>query len=74
VGLDGAPGRRVLATGGSLSQLLGRLHDQCGGYVLEQLLSHSSSAVLSLLELGDPVVDAGVEFRERFFLLEHALV
>jgi hypothetical protein len=39
--------------------------------MFQQLLPHASPAVLCLFKLGYPVVDAGIEFGERFFLLEN---
>lgn len=42
--------------------------------VLEQLLSHTGASVLSVLQLGDPVVDRGVEFGQGLLLLQHGFV
>lgn len=36
--------------------------DERGGHVLEELLADAGASVFGLLELGDPVVDAVVEF------------
>lgn len=42
--------------------------------MLEQLLADAGAAVLGLLELGDPVVDGGVQLREGLLLLEDGVV
>lgn len=42
--------------------------------MLKKLLAHTSPAVLSLLKLRDPIVDAAVELRESFLLLENRFV
>jgi hypothetical protein len=41
--------------------------------VFEELLSHPQSAVFSLLQLGEEVVDRSVQLGKSLFLLEQAL-
>lgn len=44
------------------------------GNVLEELLTHTSAAVLSVLKLGHPVIDGRVKLSKGFFLLENGIV
>lgn len=42
--------------------------------MLKQLLPDPSPSVLRLLELGNPIIDAGVEFGKGFFLFQNGFV
>jgi len=72
--LGGADAHGELQALAHADDALGEREGGGGGDVLEQLLADAGAAVLGLLELGDPVVDGGVQLREGLLLLEDGVV